>query len=126
MEKGLAIMEKTDTETKCFYIDQDALECARLNAKIKKRVERMEAERREAAAKHRKAVKAKAREKAQRKAYTIDTIKHVAVRAFITAAVAAAVTADLASLYLFIPVFIICLSGACLRLGAWFVRGNKN
>ena len=125
MEKGMAIIEVNDTETKGFYIDQDALEFARQNAKTKKRVERMEAERREAAAKHRKAVKAKAREKAQRKAYTIKTIKYVAVRAFITAALAAAVTADLASLYLFIPVFIICLSSACLRLGAWFVRGAK-
>ena len=121
MEKGLAIMEKTDTETKCFYIDQEALEFARQNAKTKQRMDRNEAKRREAVAKFRKAAKAKAK----RKAYTKDTIKYVAVRAFITAAVAAAVTADLASLYLFIPVFIICLSTACLRLGAWFVRGNK-
>ena len=121
MEKGLAIMEKTDTETKCFYIDQDALECARLNAKTKKRVERLEAKQREAEAKCRK----EAKEKAKRKAYTIETIKYVAVRALYTGALAAAVAADLDSLYLFIPVFIICLSGACLRLGAWFVRGAK-
>lgn len=116
MEKGMAIIEVNDTETKGFFIDQDALEFSRQNAKVNKRMSN--------AAKDQKAAERKIRReeaaKAKRKAYTIDTIKYVAVRAFITAALAAAVTADLASLYLFIPVFIICLSGACLRLGAWF------
>lgn len=121
MEKGLAIIEKTDEGTKGFYIDQDALEFARQNAKVNKRIAEAANDQKKADRKHRRAATAKAK----RKAYTIDTIKYVAVRAFITAALAAAVTADLASLYLFIPVFIICLSGACLRLGAWFVRGNK-
>lgn len=122
MERGLMVIEKTDTETKGFYIDQDALECARLNAKVNKRLAEAEHAKQDAARKHRRAEAIKAK----RKAYTISTIKYVAVRAFVTAALAAAVTADLASLYLFIPVFIICLSGACLRLGAWFVRGAKN
>lgn len=121
MEKGMAIIEVNDTETKGFYIDQDALEFSRQNAKVNKRMSN--------AAKDQKAAERKIRReeaaKAKRKAYTIDTIKFVAIRAFITAALAAAVTADLASLYLFIPVFIICLSTACLRLGAWFVRGAK-
>lgn len=121
MEKGMAIIEVNDTETKGFYIDQDALEFSRQNAKVNKRMSN--------AAKDQKAAERKIRReeaaKAKRKAYTKDTIKYVAVRAFITAALAAAVTVDLASLYLFIPVFIICLSSACLRLGAWFVRGAK-
>ena len=121
MEKGMAIIEVNDTETKGFYIDQEALEFSRQNAKVNKRMSN--------AAKDQKAAERKTRReeaaKAKRKAYTKDTIKYVAVRAFITAALAAAVTADWASLYLFIPVFIICLSSACLRLGAWFVRGAK-
>lgn len=121
MEKGMAIIEVNDTETKGFYIDQDALEFARQNARVNKRLAEADKDQKKADRKHKREEAAKAK----RKAYTIETIKYVAVRAFITAAVAAAVTVDLASLYLFIPVFIICLSSACLRLGKWFVRGEK-
>lgn len=122
MEKGLAIIEKTDTETKGFYIDQDALEFARQNAKVNKRLAEAAKDQKKADRKHRRAATAKAK----RKAYTKDTIKYVASRAFITAALAAAVTADWASLYLFIPVFLFCLSTACLRLGKWLVRGGEH
>lgn len=121
MEKGMAIIEVNDTGTKGFYIDQDALEFSRQNAKVNKRMSN--------AAKDQKAAERKIRReeaaKAKRKAYTIDTIKYVAVRAFYTGALAAAVAADWASIYLFIPVFLFCLSTACLRLGKWFGRSKK-
>ena len=78
---GLAIIEKTDTETKGFFIDQDTIECARLNAKTKKRVEKSEAVRRIAEMKFRKAEK----EKARRKAYNLNTIKHILIHCGINA-----------------------------------------
>lgn len=121
MEKGLAIIEKTDTETKGFYIDQDALEFARQNAKVNKRLAEAAKDQKKADRKHKRAEAAKAK----RKAYTIETIKYVAVRAFITAALAAAMAVDFVSPYIFIPVFLFCLSTACLRLGAWFGRSEK-
>lgn len=120
MEKGLAIIEKTDEGTKGFYIDQDALEFARQNAKVNKRLAEADKDQKKADRKHKRAATAKAK----RKAYTIETIKYVAVRALYTGALAAAVAADWASIYLFIPVFLFCLSTACLRLGKWFVRGK--
>ena len=121
MEKGMAIIEVNDTETKGFYIDQDALEFARQNAKVNKRLAEADKDQKKADRKHKRAATAKAK----RKAYTIETIKYVAVRALFTGALAAAVAADWASIYLFIPVFLFCLSTTCLRLGKWFVRGAK-
>ena len=41
-ERGLAVIEKNDTETKGFYIDQDALEFARMNAKLDKQRKELE------------------------------------------------------------------------------------
>lgn len=38
MENGIAIIERNEAETKAVFIDQEALECARLNMRTEKRV----------------------------------------------------------------------------------------
>lgn len=121
MEKGLAIIEATDTETKVFFIDQDVLECARLNALTKKRLAKAEAKQREAAKNRRRAEKAEAR----RKAYTVKTIKTVCACCGACGAVVWAGTAGLVHPIIFIPVGLICLCAACLRLGVWLGKWVK-
>ena len=116
---GLAIIEKTDTETKGFFIDQDVIECARLNALTKNRIARAEAARREADRNRRKAEKVAQR----RKAYTIDTIKRITIHSGIIGAVTAAGTAGMIDPAIYIPVSLFCLCSACIRLGTWFGRG---
>ena len=121
MEKGMAIIEVNDTETKGFYIDQDALEFSRQNAKVNKRIN--------TAAKDQKAAERKKRRaeavKAQRRAYNLATFKFIANRVAVTTALGFAVAEGLASPYIFIPVAVFCLATACLRLGAWMERGAK-
>ena len=121
MEKGLAIIEKTDTETKGFYIDQDALECARLYARTKKRLAHAEAVRHKAEQDRRK----KERAEAKRKAYNQNTVKHILIYGGMIGAVTWAGTAGMIHPAICIPVAIICLCAACLRLGAWFGREGK-
>lgn len=121
MEKGLAIIEKTDTETKGFYIDQDALECARLYARTKKRLANAEAVRRKAEQDRRKAERAEAK----RKAYNQNTVKRILIYGGMIGAVTWAGTAGMIHPAICIPVAIICLCAACLRLGAWFGREGK-
>lgn len=119
--KGLAIIEKTDTETKGFYIDQDALECARLNARVKQRTESAESAQRGADQKNLKAEKAAA----MRKAYTVKTIGYILSRLCIIGAVTWAGTAGMIHPAICVPVNIICLSAACIRLGMWLGVGRK-
>lgn len=122
---GLAIIEKTDTETKGFYIDQDALECARLYARTKKRLDHAEAVRRKAEQTRLKAEKAESRRKAYNKAYNLNTFKHILIHGGIIGAVTLAGTAEMIHPYICIPVGLFCLCAACLRLGAWFGRVVK-
>ena len=121
MERGLAIIEVNEAETRSVFIDQDALECARLNALTKKRIEKNEAERRKAYRSRRKAEIAEAR----RKAYTLDTIGYVLTRGGIIGAMAWAGTAGMIHPIICVPVTVFCLCTACLRLGAWFGRTAK-
>jgi hypothetical protein len=116
MERGLMVIEKTDTETKGFYIDQDALECARLNAKVNKRLAEAEQAKQEAARKHRKAEAIKAK----RKAYTKHTAGYVLSRLAVCTALVWAGTAGLIHPVVYIPVALVSLCAACLRLGALF------
>lgn len=46
MKNGLMTIEKTDESTKAVFIDQEALECARLNLRTKKRITEEEMEKR--------------------------------------------------------------------------------
>ena len=120
-ERGLAVIETTDTETKGFFIDQDALEFARLNAKLDK-------QRKEAATAHKKAdrkISKAAKAKAQRKAYTIKTACYVLANCAISVATGWAGIAGLIHPIISVPVSIFCLCVACVRFGAWFGRVVK-
>ena len=121
METGLAIIEKTETETKGIFIDQETIEHARINALVKKRIAKAEADQREEDRNRRKAEKAEAR----RKAYNIDTIKHLLIDGGIIGAVTWAGLAGMAHPAICIPVGLFCLCGACLRLGQWLGRAAK-
>ena len=117
-EKGLAVIETTDTETKGFFIDQDALEFARLNAKLDKQRMANEKAQKKVACKNSKAAKAKA----QRKAYTLKTFGYILANCATCGAVAWAGIAGLIHPIISIPVSIFCLCVACVRFGAWFGR----
>jgi hypothetical protein len=121
MQNGLAIIEKTDTETKGFYIDQDALEFARMNARTDKRISKAEAANREANRQCRNAEKMAAR----RKAYTLKTIGYILTNCAVCGAVAWAGMAGMIHPIISIPVSIFCLCVACVRFGSWFGRVTK-
>lgn len=114
MMNGLAIIEKNETETKGFYIDQDALECARLNAKVNKRLE--------AAAKNRLEAERKRRRseviKAKRKAYIFCAVRTVLYRTVLCCLLAVACSAGMIVPEICVPVSLALLCSACLRLGA--------
>lgn len=120
MNKGLAVIEVNDTETKGFYIDQDALEFARLNAKTKKRVDAAEAEKKNASHSRTKAEKAKA----QHNAYTMKTVGRILLNCAVCSGVVGAGIAGLVAPVIYVPVSLFCLCAACLRLGAWFGRSK--
>lgn len=121
MEKGLAIIERDDTKTKAVFIDHEAIEFARLNAKVKKRVEEAEAARKATNQHNRKAEKVAAR----RRAYTLNTIWCVLVCGGIIGGVVWAGMAGLIHPAIYIPVIMVCLSVACVRFGLWFGRMVK-
>lgn len=118
---GLAIIQKTDTETKGFFIDQDTIEFAQLNAQTKKRIANAEAMKRKDDFNRRKAERAEA----QRKAYNLNTAKHILIHGGIIGAMAWAGTAGMIHPYICIPVALFSLCAACLRFGAWIGRGAK-
>lgn len=110
MENGLMTIEKTEGKTKAFFFDQDVLECARLNLRTKKRIGKYE----------------KAREaKTRRRKHMEKTAKHIAAEAAFAGAVTAAGAAGMIHPYLWVPLAIIGLCAACLRLGAFLGRGGK-
>lgn len=121
MEKALAIFEKTEEGTKAVFFDQEAIECARLNIRTKKRVEKAQMEQRANAQKHRKAEAAKARFMA----YTTKTFSIIAAECAAVMALGWAGSADLLHPAIFIPVSLFCLCAACLRLGAWIGRAVR-
>ena len=118
MNKGLAVIEVNDTETKGFYIDQDALEFARLNAKISKRMKVAEAWQKAASHGNRSAEMAKAR----RKAYSVKAIGRILLNCAICGGVAWAGIAGMIHPIIYVPVSLLCLCVASVRLGAWFGR----
>lgn len=113
--KGLAIIEVNDTGTKGFYIDQDALECARLNEKTKRRAAKEERMQREAERKSRK----EAYRAAKRREYTVRTICYILSRCAAAVCAAVATCFGMAHPVLGAAVVALCICSACLRLGAW-------
>lgn len=120
-ERGLAVIETTDTETKGFFIDQDALEFARMNARADKHRKEAEKAQKKVACKQSKAAKAKA----ERKAYTLKTAGYIMANCTICGAVTWAGIAGLIHPIISAPVSVFCLCVACVRFGAWFGRVVK-
>ena len=116
MERGLAIIERDEVETRAVFIDQDVLECAKLNALTKKHLKEMD-EAEKARERNRRRIE---KEKARRKAYNRDSAVYVTMRLGTVGAVAWACTAGMISPAICVPVGLFCLCTACLRLGAWF------
>lgn len=120
-ERGLAVIEATETETKGFFIDQDALEFARLNAKLDKQRKENEKAQKKVACKNSRAAKAKA----QRKAYTLNTFGRILLNCAICVASGWAGIAGLIHPIISAPVSVFYLCVACVRFGAWFGRVVK-
>lgn len=112
---GLAIIEKTDTDTRCVVIDQDTIECAQINARVKKRIEEAEENARIAYEKHLKHERAEAK----RKAYVRNSIQYIASHGAVCGGVAWAWWAGMVHPIVCIPVMLYCLCASCVRLGAW-------
>lgn len=118
---GLAIIEKTDTKINGVFIDQDTIECARLNAYTKKHLAQAEAAKRKAYLARRKAEKAEAR----RKAYNMKTVKTILIHGGICGASIWAGAAGMVHPGIWIPVALFGLCAVCVRCGAWFGRAGK-
>ena len=111
---GLAIVEQTDQGTRSIYIDQDTIECARLNAKTQKRIQ--EAAMRQQMAKR----------KAQyRRNYNRASARYIAIRCGMLVASVWALAAGFAHPAICIPVALYALCTGCMRLGAWLGRRRK-
>ena len=114
MQNIIAIPKKTDTETRSVFVDRDVIELERLNAQTQKRIAKAEAERRKA-------------EKTEAKfnAYTLHTIKYIAVRAGLVLATTWAGMADMIHPVIWSVITFYCLCTVCVKLGAWFARAVK-
>lgn len=121
MENGMAIIEVTDTATTGFFIDEERLEFARMNAAAKKHRAAQEKAAQAEERNRRRAAKAAA----QRRAYNIRTFAYVASRFAVCGGVAVGGTVGMIHPAIYIPVALLCLATACLRLGTWFGRNIK-
>jgi hypothetical protein len=111
---GLAIIEKTDTAMRGVYIDQETIECARQNARVRQRIEQAEENARIAYEKHLKAERAEAK----RKAYVRASIQYIATHGAICGAAGLAWAAGMIHPVICIPVMFYCVCASCVRLGA--------
>lgn len=132
MQNGLGILELTDTSAQAIFVDQDTLECARLNAKAQKN--RTEAEQAQRAAddtrrkaEHAEAIKRSKAEKAaaRRRAYNIATAKYLLARFAVSGVMAWGWAAGLIHPLVSLPLILVCLCTASGRLGEWRVKSRK-
>lgn len=116
MEKGMAIIERNDIQTKAIFIDYEAIEFARQNARTNKRV---------ADAKDAKHKAKKAQER--KRAFIRNTIAYMLTRGGVIVAAAVAANAGLVHPVISAPVIILCLCAVCIRFGLWLGKvGVKN
>ena len=106
---------KGKTKTKTISIDRDTIECAMLNARVRKRIEEAEAKANEAYQKHLMAERAEKK----RKAYVRKSIQYIATHGAVCGAVAWAWAAGMIQPIVCIPVMLYCLCTSCVRLGEW-------
>lgn len=104
MQNGLMTIEKTDDKMKAVFFDQDVLECARLNMRIRKRT-----------GKYEKVCKEKVRNRKRME----KAAKRILAEALFGLVVAFAGSVGKITPDIWLPVSIISLCVACLHLGAW-------
>lgn len=116
MEKGMAIIENTGAETKAVFVDQEALECARLNARTKKRIAEAAKTQKENQRIQRNAEK----EQARFRAYTMKTLKDVLICGGIIGIASYGGYIGMIHPLIAIPAMLICLCTASVKAGMWF------
>ena len=103
MKNGLMTIEKTDEQTQAVFIDQDVLECARLNVRTKERINNLK-----------KAQSQKAKEKKR-----IERMKNRIWAELVTSGlVAICGMVGWIHTLLWVPTSIVLLCAACVGLGA--------
>lgn len=118
---GMGIVEKNETETKAIFIEQEPLEFARQNAKVKKKETDNDQKQKAADDGRRKAEKAEAR----RKAYNTDTAKYMLTRLAVSGVMAGGWAAGMVHPVIAAPFVLICLCTASERLGEWRAKTCK-
>lgn len=121
MKEAMAIIKQTEEGTQSVFFDQDNLECARLNKRTKKRVEKAQMEQMAKAQKHRKSQAAKA----SFYKYTSKTARNVLIELVSAVALVWAGSAEMIHPWIWIPVSILCLCVACVQIGMWFGKAGK-
>ena len=116
---GMAIVERNDVETKAIFIEQEALELARLSALTRKHRAEHEREQMVADMKHRKARKAEER----RRAYNRATAKYLLTRFAFSGVMVAGWAAGL--IHPVVSASLISLCQASERLGEWRAKNRK-
>lgn len=109
MEKGMAIIERDEVQTKSVFIDHETIEFARQNARTKKRIA-------DAKVAKRKAEK----EKARRMAYAKKIISHILFSCAVCGGVTLAGMAGLVAPIIWILGGGISLCAACTWCGVLF------
>lgn len=120
MEKGMAIIERNEAETKAVFIDQDVLECARLNLRTEKRIAKARNAQKEEQRIQRKAEK----EQARYRAFAMKTLKAVLTRGGIIGVAAWGLYEGMVHPAIAIPVMLFCLCTASVKAGVWFGRNR--
>ena len=115
---GMAIVEVTDTQQKAVFIDEDALEAARLAEMLNRNRENKEVERKKVEREQR--IIDKQRKKWNE--YTIDTFSYIGVRSAIIGGVVWTMIARLMHPVISIPVIVYCLVTVGIRFGVWYGR----
>lgn len=121
MENGMAIFERNETETKTVFIDQEALECARLNKRTEKRIAEAEKEQKENQSIHRKSEKKQARFRA----FTMKTLKEVLICGGIISLAVYGEYSGMIHPAIAIPVMLLCLCTASVKAGIWVGRNRR-
>ena len=116
MEKGMAIIERNEQETKAVFIDQEALECARLNMRTEKRVADAQNVQKENHRIQRNAEK----EQARFRAFTMKTLKEVLICAGVIGLASFGANNGMIHPAIAIPVMLFCLCTASVKAGIWF------
>lgn len=121
MEKGMAIFERNEAETKAVFVEQDALECDRLNQRTEKRIAEAENAQKQNQRSQRKAEK----EQARFRAFTMKTMKEVLICGGIIGLAVYGGYSGMIHPAIAIPVILLCLCTASVKAGIWVGRNRR-